>query len=256
MENTVPSTEVNPASTPSAAPRAAQKKLFATLDNPLICAIIEERFRFDDAEQALNRLKQVRKKHQVVSFDEKSVTLWIKGFAITKEQERKGYVGNYACLYIKSLEEKGITLAAELIVLPLAEHPLKKRPQHKHPNWAHPIMRSIAKKQTYPSIEIAQAVLDLLHDEFKDTTIPAAYHKLYVHLYSKEKQRTLPIQKIVLKIVPVSQDGERIQYEDMPDYEEKHDLFRIDWKENTGRSKKGGGMKAAVAAMAAGMGGR
>jgi hypothetical protein len=236
--------------------RESQKKFFATIDNPLIVAIIEERFRFDDAEHALNRLKQIRKKYQIVSHDHNSVTLWIKGFAISKEQERKGYLGNYACLYLKPVPEKGITLAAEPILLPLAEHPLKKRPQHKHPNWAHPIMRSIKKQQTYTSIPLAQEVLDKLHSEFPDTTIPASYHKLYIHLYSKDKERTLPIQKVVLKIVPVDAQGERIQYEDMPDYEEKHDLFRIDWKENTGRSKKGGGMKAAVAAMAAGMGGR
>lgn len=182
----------------------------AFAEHPLIEAVVKQLYRFSEPDQALRRLEQLRESFEISSTqqtkDGLELLLWIKGFAISEEEGKQGYLGHYARVSPRKVAEGHIILHATKEEVPLAKHPQKQRPKLKHPNWGHPILRSIEKKKIYPQLVDAQTELDLLHREFPDTSIPNV-NKLHILVYSKDpKAGGNPTKKVTLEIRH-TQDG-------------------------------------------------
>lgn len=183
-------------------------KRLATEKHPTIEAVINGLFKFEKKEHALSRLNAI-KEHFVVSAklpkeeDENIIKLWIRGFQIDADEEKEGFLGNYALIKIKEVDKK-FSLIAEKQRIALKYHPQRRRPKRKHPDWGHPCMRVIKKGTVFETIEEAQKVLAQLHEEHPLVSIPAV-NKLYVILYSKAYNP--PIKKFVLEIKTAREGG-------------------------------------------------
>ncbi len=187
---------------------SSQKK-FASENNPTIEAIITKMFKFDSMEQAIGRLEAI-KNHFTISSklqseNENEVKLWIRGFEITEEEKKHGYLGNYAAIKIQKLDNGLYTLLAEKQGIDLKFHPQKVRPKRKHPDWGHPALRAIKKNTIFKTTEEAQKLLEQLHTEYPDISIPNP-GKLYIIIYSKAVNMSSPVQKFILEI-KVSENG-------------------------------------------------
>ena len=211
-----------------------------TVFNPLLQAIMGERFRFRTEEQAVARLKRIGSQFDTLSGpDELPVTLWVRGFLVTPEEDKRGYLGNFAMLRTRQLEDGAFTIYATKVEIEITEHPRKKRIRYTHPNWGHPNLRKVYAAEPYESVDAARWTLVSLHEEFPDISIPASENRLFIIIYDKslKAEGRQPIQKIVLDV------------EEQPD-----GTAIIRWRENTKALKGGGGTKmdAVVAAIMAG----
>ena len=150
-------------------PPVANRTL-ATENHPTIQAIIHSLFRFETVEQATSRLEAV-KKHFIISSrlpkddDEKTLKLWIRGYDISEDEEKQGYLGNYAAIKVKEIDGK-FTLTTEKQRIALKYHPQRKRPRQTHPDWGHPALRVVKKGTIFETVIEAQKVLNQLHEEY------------------------------------------------------------------------------------------
>jgi hypothetical protein len=181
---------------------------YATAMHPTIGAVIAGTYRFANEEQARQQLQIFRdhfvlSRHQNEDMGDNGLILWIKGYSITPEEKKGGFTGNYAMVGINKTKDGKFSLTATKLESELKYHPQRQRPKHKHPNWGHPILRSVKKKRIYPTVEAAQAELQLLHEEYPEVTIPLT-NKLYLIIYSRQQEP--PAQKFVLE-VKVGDDG-------------------------------------------------
>lgn len=184
---------------------ASEQRKNPTTFNPLVQAIIGERFRFRTEAQAIERLKRISTQFETLSGDNVlPVTLWIRGYELTPEEEQKGYLGNFALLRAKQLEDGLYTVYATKVEIDLSEHPRKKRPKHKHPNWGHPVLRRIHAEEEWESVDAARWGLINLHEEFPEISIPASEDRLYIIVYDKTliDKGEMPILKIILDVEP------------------------------------------------------
>jgi hypothetical protein len=203
-----------------------QQKRLATEKHPTIEAIINDLFRFENKAQAEARLKAI-KDYFVTSVklpkdqqDKNVLKLWIRGFMINEEEEKEGYLGNYAAFRVVELKDKKFTIRAEKQKIALKYHPQKKRPKRKHPDWGHPALRLVKKQITFETIEDANKLIRQLHQEYPEISIPAV-NKLFIIIYSKAENPEKPIQKYVLEVKPC-RDGKG---------------FYVDYKINTHQKK-------------------
>ncbi len=197
----------------------------ATADNPVIQAILGERFRFPTKEQAIARLSSVRSQfptiEDVKAFQEEghdtnaihmdlniteTVTIWIRNYNVSLEEEKQDFIGNYAQITIKKLEDLTgyYTLTVQKLEMPIEDHPQKRMRKQAHPNWGHYIIRGTNGKKIYQSQEEARNDLAKLHFEFPDTSIPATEDK--VHLIVYDRAAKPPVQKLVLVVKPYKDD--------------------------------------------------
>src|SRR5579871_5730716 len=107
-----------------------QKRL-ATLRHPSIEAVADGLFRFAGEQQAIERMEAIRSRFIAAREQEEEVwpptlIFWIRGYAITKEEEEKGYQGNFARMRCEMRGDK-YTLVLDKLDIPLAKHPQKKR---------------------------------------------------------------------------------------------------------------------------------
>lgn len=185
----------------------SSKKRIATAKHPTIEAVLNGMFRFEKAEQAIQRMSAIRE-FFVISKEqpehEAAIRLWIKGFSLTEDEEKEGYIGNFAIIRPRKVGDGKYTLYAEKDTIPLKLHPQKLRPKRKHPDWGHPILRSIRKKTPFASVEEAQALLLKLHEEYPDVSIPVT-GKLYIIIYTRTTRP--PVQKFVLEIMVADKGG-------------------------------------------------
>lgn len=192
------------------------KKRIATAKHPTIEAVLNGMFRFEKAEQAIQRMSAIRE-FFVISKEqpdhEPAIRMWIKGFSLTEDEQKEGYIGNFAIIRPRKVGDGKYTLYAEKDTIPLKLHPQKLRPKRKHPDWGHPILRSIRKKTMFPSVEEAQALLLKMHEEYPEISIPVT-GKLYIIIYTRTHKP--PVQKFVLEIMVGDKGG-----------------FYIDCRENT-----------------------
>ncbi len=188
----------------------------ATEKHPTIEAITNGLFRFEKKAQALARLETI-KSHFIISSklpkdtDENTLKLWIRGYDITEDEQKQGYLGNYAAIKVIELDGK-FTLNAEKQRIALKYHPQRKRPRGKHPDWGHPALRIVKKGLAFDNLEDAQKILNQLHEEYPEVSIPNP-NKLYIIIYSKGKEATSsPIQKFILQIKNARDGGFFIEY--------------------------------------------
>lgn len=184
----------------------SEKKKIATVKNPVVQAVSQGLFRFENEEQAKDLFKRISNNFIISKEQDKdgsTIRLWIKGFSITPEEKKEGFLGNYAVIKIEKKDKK-FTLTAEKQVVELKRHPQKIRPKQKHPDWGHPILRKVLKKKSYKTMEEAEKDIQRLHEEFPEISIPGG-DKLYLMVYNKDlaKANNNPTQKIILKIHPL-----------------------------------------------------
>ena len=200
----------------------AKKPRIACVSDATILAAVRGYFRYDHEWQAIEMLEKIhtdfiRSKlqsdtppcdYQVKSIA-CSVTLWVRGYNVTKEEKAAHYRGNFVRLAIAPADAGKWTIAAEKIDIPLAKHPEKERPKAAHPNWGHPVLRAVETAKKFDGIEIARAFLHSLHHEYPDATIPGK-DVVHVMVYNRKLDEGAPIQKITVKVKPLSDGGAKL----------------------------------------------
>lgn len=181
------------------------QRTYATAKHPTIEALVMGLYRYKKREDALARFQHIAdnfvlSKEQPGSTEEKpAMVLWIKGFDVKPDEEKKGFTGHFALMEVSKRKDGLFTLTATRVDKPITQHPQKKRLQSKHPNWGHPIMRAVKKKKLYATIDAAYAELEALHVEYPDVSIPGP-NKLYIIVYEKREGIKQPTHKIALEI--------------------------------------------------------
>lgn len=166
--------------------KRVQKK-YATVKHPTIEAAVEGAYYFADREKARERLQKIRqtfvgrKLEADAPVDPDHFELWIRGFALDREQE-PGHRGHYAALRVTQDAQQLWTIAAEKLDVPLHRHPQRQRPKYDHPDWHYPVMRSVKAGRIYDSYDQALGELETLHIDFPDVTIPGK-GKLHLIVY-------------------------------------------------------------------------
>jgi hypothetical protein len=165
--------------------RGADLKVASTR-HPTIEAIISGNYYFANLRKVKSKIDSLRDNFRFAkgSSEETGYLLWIRGFGLEEGEEEKGFMGHYAEIIIKELDD-GYTLIAEKREFPLSKHPQKKRLQSKHPNWGHPFLRRVKQGKAgaiHPDAEAAQADLNRFHKEFPETTIPGNL-RVFAHVY-------------------------------------------------------------------------
>ena len=183
---------------------------YANALHPLVTALVEQRFRFETEKQAIDKMESIKNDYTISRQQEENppkpcVILWIKDFQVTKDEEGKGYMGNYAFVTTEKMLDGLYTLTAVKLDTELKYHPRRKRQAMPVPNWGHPILRNAKKGKIYRSITAIQDELLQLHLEFPDSTIPGD-NKLFLMIYSRGEGTTNPVQKYVMKIEPAKGD--------------------------------------------------
>ena len=184
-----------------------QRPRYATIQNPSVEAIVNGLYRLPDEAQAKKRLEQLRSYFTVSrESPDNAVVLWIKGYDVTDEEDAKGYLGNYALVFIEKTADKKFTLKTKKLESEPAYHPQRKRKRERHPNWGHPLMRQVKKARRFSTVDDARGVLMKLHEEYPEVTIPTL-NKLYVMVYTRAPDEKATIQKFVLEIKPQKDGG-------------------------------------------------
>ncbi|MFN7901501.1 MAG: hypothetical protein ACK5O1_01555 [Holosporales bacterium] len=179
---------------------------FAFVGHVLVDAALSGKYRLPDKALAMAKLSQLRElfaSHDESTDDRETLTLWIRGYAVTPEEEAENALGNFAVLHVEALNEKLFTIKAIKLAIPAAKHPQRKRPVRPHPNWGHPAMIAIKKGKIWPTAAVARNVLDKLHREFPRVSIPGE-DKLSILLYSKSRlaEGLSPTWQVQLRVAP------------------------------------------------------
>lgn len=185
-------------------------KILANIRFPLIEAAVGGHWRLPDETAARERLRELRDSFtHARKSDADALTLWIRGYALTAEEKKQGYLGHYARITVKRAGNHKWTLAAVKEEVDLKRHPVRKYPTDQaHPNWGHPILRDVKKKRIYATAEEAARQLERLHEAYPEASLPGE-HKLHLMVYGKggEKEETSPVQKYIFKIRPLEEGG-------------------------------------------------
>lgn len=188
------------------------RKKIANVKNPTIEAIAYELLRLPTEEQALERLNLLKdyfviSKKQLENLDKPTVLMWVRGYGVSEEEEKKGYVGHYMAISIKELRGGKFTLSPTKILFDLKEHPQRQTIiTGKHPNFGHPVLRSVKNKRKFTTMQRAHNHLMRLHNDYPEVSIPGV-NKLFIMIYSKEKPESSPIQKYKLEVKPAVDGG-------------------------------------------------
>jgi hypothetical protein len=190
---------------------------YATSKHPLIEAITAKLFRFSTHKQALERLESLKLlftvgKQQISTLENPSLILWIKGFDVTPEEKKKGYMGNFAILSIEHMESAQFTLQAQKLEVEFKYHPMRRVTKAAHPNWGHPLLRRIQKDELFEDVEAARKILQNIHKAYPECSILCT-NKLYTIIFTREgTENDIPTQKYVLELKPQAEGGFRITY--------------------------------------------
>ncbi len=178
-----------------------KKRNYAVAEHPVVEAIIEGLFQLESREQAEARMKELRS-FAIFSREqpeeETAARLWIRGFGLSDAERKKGYMGHFALVHIFKKDDGKWTLMAEKDEVPLEKHPQKARPKKSHPDWGHPMLREIKKGNRYDTFDEAYGILEKLHVEFPDISIPNR-EKLHIMIYKKQPSGP-PIQKMTFYV--------------------------------------------------------
>lgn len=187
--------------------RKTFKKTYASTDIPTVAAAVDGLLRLESQAQVEAFLDNIAEQHITAreqlpeAADKKSLTLWIRGYALTPEEEEAGALGNFATLAYKEIGMRW-TIYPTKICLPPAKHPQRKYvARGKHPNWAHPVLKAIKKGKTYTTIEAAQEELATLHEQYPSASIPTL-QKLYLMVFTRSSEadaKKSPVEKWVFE---------------------------------------------------------
>lgn len=181
---------------------------YADSRDPRFAALIKSQYSFQSFEQAKERLNALLDEFTLSREsdpeDDTSAILWIKGYGLTSEEKKEGYMGNYGRITILRLPSGTWTLQVSKIPRESRFHPIRKNPKHPIPNWGHPLLRSVLTgKATFPSEKEAWLSLRKLHEEYPTATVPGE-KRLYVQIFSKQHTPSR-VRKFILDIVPMTE---------------------------------------------------
>jgi hypothetical protein len=187
------------------------QKRFATLKDQIIQAVLGNHYKFATEEQATTQLDIIKSlyfisKHKDHKDTPTSCTLWVRDYDITPEQKEQGALGNFLKIHCVKTEPKQFGFFVRKVDIELSVHPQRKRVDQRHPNWGHPVLRSIEKKRTYPTVENAQAELTLLQQEYPHAAVPGP-NKLYLMIFGRAEGKEKRVKKYVLEIKTAEKGG-------------------------------------------------
>jgi len=191
---------------------ATVKKSLATLNSPIIQAVIGGQYRFktkDDAIAKIAFLKNRFVQSKLAKQDESelSAIVWIKDYELIDKETADGLLGNFALVSIvEDTKEKRFYLSAQKLPAAAKYHPKRIRPRQKTPDFGHWVLRRVQKNWWYPTIEEATADLAALAEEFPQVCIPAT-NKLYAMIYRSAPKGEKPVKRYVLEIKAHEQGG-------------------------------------------------
>jgi hypothetical protein len=197
----------------------ANQQKYANVADPHVSALVGGRYRFEKLDIALKKMDYFKEKYTIASANtiknlpegKNCFVFWIADFSITEEEEKQGYLGNYAFVAPEELPSGIVTLACVKLEVELKRHPRRKYEKQRVPNWSYPILRSVQKGQIYKTIAQAQARLDTIHLDFPEVTIPHQSNKLYIMIFDRKVNKEKPAQKYVLEIEAHEDGGFIIQ---------------------------------------------
>jgi hypothetical protein len=184
------------------------KKVHAGIYSPVMEAVLGEMFSFAEIKEAVMRLDHIRRTFVIAKEQpqDDQVLMWIKDYAITEEEKKEGYRGNFAVVSIAPLGENRFTLKAEKQTLPLNQHPQKKRAPMSVPDWGHPLLRAIQKGYIYSTLEEAQKHLQNMHEQFPKVSIPGN-NRLFTMIYRRPLDGKGPSVKKWILLIKAAQAG-------------------------------------------------
>ena len=195
-------------------------KRYARVSHPLIEAVVHGLFRFQSRDDANKKLREVRKTYhasrQQPEYDASigpRLRLWIADFDVTDEDKEKGYCGHFAVLRIEENEDGRLVLIAEKENSSVTTHPRKKYPHHQQVNWSHPIMINIKRQKRFDTLEDAQRMLQNLHEEYPNTTVPGVGRMNAIVYEREEGNKGRPVKKYVFTIEAHKDGGFYVQAE-------------------------------------------
>lgn len=179
------------------------KKIYASTKSPVINAIIEGLYSFKTADDAHDLLKSLRQKFIISSSIKpearRQVILWVKNYALNKNEKAEGRIGNFGLFEIAELEKKKFTVKISKIEVETKKHPQAKYQKQQNPNWGYPLLRGIKKKKIYKTIDAAKRDLTKIQEDFPQVSIPAA-NKLYTIIYEPNEMTGERVKKYTLEI--------------------------------------------------------
>ena len=193
------------------------KPRYANALNKELAAAINGLYRFKSETHALGKLAALKAQFTTAAQeveDPKSLTLWIRNYEVSPEEEQVGFQGHYGVVQCTRMDDEDgyYTLTVTKEPRELKNHPIRKRPAARCPNWGHPILRSILKEKTYTDMFEASQALEALHLEYPETTIPADnMHKLYLMIFSRRENPKQPLEKYVLEVKNLQGGGFTIE---------------------------------------------
>jgi hypothetical protein len=224
MPNTEPSAATareNRGTVNRSAAMSTKEPRYATVQHPMIQALIAGTYRYKTREQALKTLHHLRdrfiiSRHQPQAADGASLIFWVKGYEISEEEAGKGWSGNYTLASIQRMESGEYALLATKLPAELKHHPQRNRPKGRHPDWGHPVLRAVRKGKVYPTVEAARNEFQVLHNDYPETTIPLT-NRMFVMIYQRPKDpdwatadpatREAPVKKYILELQVAGDDG-------------------------------------------------
>jgi hypothetical protein len=180
------------------------KKRFAIIKDPVIQAVLGGHYAFANNEQAQKQLAIIKasyfiSKHPEHKDDADTCTLWIRDYEVTEEQLEQGVIGNFLKIHCVKTAPNSFGFFCKKVDIDASVHPQRKRVQQRHPNWGHPILRSIERKRSYPTVDNAQAELTLLQQEYPHAAVPGP-NKLYLMVFGRTDSNEKRVKKYVLEI--------------------------------------------------------
>ncbi len=181
------------------------KKYYAYVEHETVQAMLHSLFRFQTAMQA--QLVSNRFADEVILSpkmrdpkDRAALFLWVRGLDVTEDQQKLGYLGNYAKISLLKLPNGKWTLNMVRVDIPLVKHPLRVKVSRRYPNSGHPVLRSAARGKTYSTMQSAFDALMKMHEEFPEVSIPGV-NRLKIMTYRKAEKGVSPIQRLELSVV-------------------------------------------------------
>lgn len=189
--------------------RIKQKRIpYASINKIKFRAIKAGNLRYSNFEQAKEELDSLKQKY--LRSDKKSdpnstssVVFWVDGYKLTNDEVQKGFVGNFAKVFIKQLPDSLYTILMEKIPEELGFHPKNRKWEIRedfYPNRSHPTLRLAEKKEKFQKEEDAQNELEKLHLKFPKSAVPATKNKLYLKIYSRQFKKSKNVKKFILEV--------------------------------------------------------
>lgn len=174
------------------------KREYAHVGDPMIRDIIEGRSRYSSQAKVEEAISRIKDKVHVSKMSEESgiTTIYVRRFALAKNELDQGYLGNFAQLLIVP-EGNDFVLYLHKIEVPLDKHPYRPLIEHGGAcaNWAHPLLRRARKHPVFfDNLDLAYSELNALEHKFESSRRPSD-GTLILLVYTRRIENGKPVGK-------------------------------------------------------------